>query len=124
MNCPNCNNSNYSKKFTSYSKVDYKNCNYCGCVYQDPIIKLNYSDDYWQGAVDPDGVRRNFLNERDFKIKNWYGNAINFVNKLKDVSILDIGCGLGYFLSALNGSIKKFGLEVDENIGKTGVVVM
>ncbi len=111
MNCPNCNNSNYSKKFTSYSQVDYKNCNYCGCVYQDPIIKLNYSDDYWQGAIDPDGVKRNFLNERDFKIKNWYGNAINFVNKLKDVSILDIGCGLGYFLSALNGSIKKFGLE-------------
>ena len=43
MNCPNCNNSNYSKKFTSYSQVDYKNCNNCGCVYQDPIIKLNYS---------------------------------------------------------------------------------
>lgn len=111
MNCPNCNNSNYSKKFTSYSKVDYKNCNSCGCVYQDPIIKLNYSDDYWQGAIDPDGVKRNFLNERDFKIKNWYGNAIKFVNNFKNISILDIGCGLGYFLSALNSDIKKFGIE-------------
>ena len=51
------------------------------------------------------------MNERDFKIKNWYGNAINFVNDLKNVSILDIGCGLGYFLSALNDNVKKFGLE-------------
>ena len=52
------------KKFKSYSQVDYKNCISCGCVYQDPIIKLNYSDDYWQGAIDPDGVKREIFERK------------------------------------------------------------
>ncbi len=116
MSCPNCKNSQFSHSFKSYSQVDYKRCNVCRCVYQDPIIKLDYSENYWQGAIDPDGVKRNFLNERKFKIDNWYGDTINFVNryKKKDISILDLGCGLGYFLSALNTNFKKYGIEDSE----------
>jgi len=111
MRCPNCRNKNYNSRFISYSNINYKICSNCKCIYQDPIINLNYSDDYWQGAVDPDGVKRNFLNEREFKIKNWYGEAINFVNNFKKISIMDIGCGLGYFLSAVNNDFEKFGIE-------------
>ena len=111
MSCLNCKSTKYDKKFKSYSDVVFKECSDCGCFYQDPIIKLNYSDTYWQGAIDPDGVKRNFLNEREFKIKNWYGDAINFVNSKSNISVLDIGCGLGYFLSALNLNIDKYGVE-------------
>lgn len=113
MRCPNCKSSNFSDSFKSYSEVYYKRCGSCKCVYQDPIIKLNYSDNYWQGAIDPDGIKRNFLNERKFKIDNWYGDTINFVNNLKkkNISVLDLGCGLGYFLSALNDSFIKYGIE-------------
>jgi SAM-dependent methyltransferase len=113
MNCPNCKNPEFLDFFKSYSQVHYKRCNNCRCVYQDPIIKLNYSDNYWQGAIDPDGVTRNFLNERKFKIDNWYGDTIDFVNSYekKDFSVLDLGCGLGYFLSALNTNFKKCGIE-------------
>ena len=32
----------------------------------------------------------------------------------KDISILDLGCGLGYFLSALNTNFKKYGIEDSE----------
>ena len=49
--------------------------------------------------------------EQNFKIKNWYGNTINFLNKQKGGSVLDIGCGLGFFLSALNNKWEKYGLE-------------
>ncbi len=111
MRCPNCNFSEYSEKFKSYSKVDYKKCKNCSCFYQDPIIELNYSDNYWQGAVDPDGVKRDFTKEKNFKIKNWYGDTIKFVNSKTNISVLDVGCGLGYFLSALNDKIEKYGVE-------------
>ena len=113
MNCPNCKSLEVSDSFNSYCQVNYKRCSNCECVYQDPIIEFNYSDNYWQGAIDPDGIKRNFLNERKFKIDNWYGDAINFVNnfKNKDISVLDLGCGLGYFLSTLNTNFKKYGIE-------------
>mgnify|MGYP001227835347 FL=1 len=111
MNCPNCNFSEYSEKFKSYSNIHYKKCEKCRCVYQDPIIKLDYSDNYWQGATDPDGVKRDFTKEKNFKIKNWYGDTIKFVNAKQDITVLDVGCGLGYFLSALNKNIIKYGIE-------------
>lgn len=111
MYCPNCKSTKFIKKIKSYSNVSYKKCRNCKCFYQDPIIQLNYSDNYWQGAIDPDGIKRNFTQERDFKIKNWYGDSINFVNKKSNISVLDVGCGLGYFLSALNSDIKKYGVE-------------
>ena len=111
MPCINCKSSETSKSIISYSNVSFKQCRNCGCYYQDPLIELDYSDSYWQGAIDPDGIKRNFLKERDFKIKNWYGDAINFVNSKNISSVLDIGCGLGYFLSALKPQIKKYGVE-------------
>ena len=60
MSCPNCNFSEYLEKFKSYSNIQYKKCKNCKCIYQDPITELNYSDNYWQGAIDPDGIKRNF----------------------------------------------------------------
>lgn len=112
MSCLNCKSQEYKKKFTSFSGIDFKICKDCECVYQDPIIETNYSDSYWQGGVDRDGVYRDFTQERDFKIKNWYGDVINYVNEEKrELSVLDIGCGLGYFLSGLNNNFKKYGIE-------------
>ena len=55
--------------------------------------------------------RSNHVKEKDFKLKNWYGNTIDFVNRYNNVSILDIGCGLGFFLSAIKKNIERHGLE-------------
>ena len=99
------------KKFRSYNGVNYVVCKECGCHYQDPIIKINYSDSFWQDAVDPDGIKRKFTEERDDRIKNWYGTSINLINKNRNIKVLDVGCGLGFFLSALNNSIEKYGIE-------------
>ena len=97
MNCPNCEIKASNKNFNTWNNVIYSDCKNCGCSFQNPIIKFDYNEDHWETAIDPDGVKRNFITERDFRVKNWFGNAINFVNNLKPGKILDVGCGLGCF---------------------------
>ena len=63
---------------------------------------------------DPDGTRRDLSTERDFKIRNWYGNTINHINSLEPGRILDIGAGLGFFLSAIDKSWEKHAVEISE----------
>ena len=113
MSCLNCKSIKIKKKFKSlFKSVAYSICLECGCHYQDPLIKYDYtSDDFWKRSIDPDGKFRDNTKEREFKIKNWYGDAINFTNKFDNIDVLDFGCGLGFFLSALNKNINKFGLE-------------
>jgi len=112
MKCFFCKSNRIRKSFkTKTEGVFYNVCNNCGCHYQKTIHKIDYDKNYWVNAIDPDGKKRCFVNEREDKIKNWYGQSIKFVNNFKNIKVLDLGCGLGFFLSALNSSIKKYGLE-------------
>jgi len=65
-------------------------------------------EDYWKHTNDPDGVKRE-RSESDYLIN--FKAEIDFVNELKPNSILDIGCGIGWFLKATNAS-HKHGAEV------------
>lgn len=112
MTCTFCKSIKVKNQLVSLiDNINYNICGECECHYQSPIQKVDYNDSYWHSAIDPEGNLRKFVDEREDKIKNWYGGSINFVNSLKDVSVLDLGCGLGFFLSALNKDIKKFGIE-------------
>lgn len=112
MSCLNCGSKKKKKKFISWSKVKYAICDECECHYQDPILKFNYtSSEYHQCDTDPDGNKRDLSTERETRIKNWYGDTINYTNKFSNINVLDYGCGFGFFLSALNKDIKKFGIE-------------
>lgn len=113
MNCPNCKSFNKKDTFNTWDNVTYTICKDCECAYQDPKINFNYEGDYWETAVDPDGIKRDFTKERDFRVNNWFGNAIKFVNQLKPGKILDVGCGLGCFLSGINRNWTKYGYEID-----------
>ena len=62
-------------------------CADCFCVYQDPITKLDYSESYWQGAIDLEGVKRNFTEERNFKVKNWYGDTIKYLKENQIIKV-------------------------------------
>ena len=113
MKCLNCNSTEYKKKFRSYNDVDYIICKECECHYQNQIIKENYDDSYWDGGVDPDGIKRICTDEKDieFRAKNFYGDSINVVNKNKNIKVLDVGCGLGWFIGSLNSSIEKHAID-------------
>jgi 2-polyprenyl-3-methyl-5-hydroxy-6-metoxy-1,4-benzoquinol methylase len=112
MSCTFCKSSIIEKKIKTYKGINYNICGKCSCHYQDPVIKTDYiSDSYWTCETDPDGNQRRLIDERENKIKNWYGDAVNFTNKFKDIDVLDFGCGLGFYLSALNKDIRKYGVE-------------
>ncbi len=84
-------------------------------VVQNPYHdSIDYGEGYWQAVTDPDGKTRNLLEERDFRIKNWYGNIPDLINRMPPGKILDVGCGPGHLLSAIDGCHKKFGLEISD----------
>lgn len=112
MKCSYCKSDKVKKSVISYKKINFNICDNCGCHYQFPVKETDYvSENYWKCDTDPDGNIRNLSNERDNKIKNWYGEAISFVNQFNNIKVLDYGCGLGFFLSAINNNITKFGIE-------------
>ena len=68
---------------------------------------FKYEEIYWGEIIDPDGNIRNRLNEREKYIKD-LKNELFFVNNLKPGKLMDVGCGLGFFLSGINNVWKKF----------------
>jgi len=74
-------------------------------------------DNYWSLKLDPDGKERDPFKEKKRKIKDCK-REIEYINGLKPGRILDIGCGLGYFLSAINKKWDKYGLEISSKAVK------
>ena len=80
------------------------------------MVQSIYEENYWHQITDPDGKKRNLLNEKKFKIDNWYGGIIEYVNNNfdNDSKILDIGCGLGHLISSFNKKFDKYALDVSK----------
>lgn len=75
--------------------------------------KSSFEEEYHFKSVDPDGKKRNLLNER----KNYLSNnkhLINFLRNSKPGKIIDIGCGLGWSLSCLNDKWDKYGTDISK----------
>ena len=75
------------------------------------IIKVNYEGEYWGTIIDPDGNKRDRLQERDKYLSN-FKQEINYINSLTHGKILDVGCGLGYLLSGLKEDWDRHGVEI------------
>ena len=108
MKCLFCKSDQFKEKFvSSLEQVEYFICSECGCHSQTNPIDTNYNENYWEGdVIDPDGKKRNFIEEKDFKIKNWYGDITEFTNNFSDPKVLDVGCGLGFLLSSFKTKYK------------------
>lgn len=79
-----------------------------------PLSKsASYEEDYHKIAFDPDGKKRFLIKER----KSFLRNNIHFLKYLqnsKPGKIVDIGCGLGWFLSSLNSKWDKYGIDISD----------
>ena len=78
-----------------------------------PPAETRYEENYWGEVVDPDGSRRNRLEERDHYLEN-LGAELSFIGGLAPGRLLDVGCGLGWLLSAIGDDWQKYGIEVSE----------
>lgn len=86
-----------------------------------------YGENDWKAAVDPDGKSRDRTQERSQHLED-LSHELDFVNALTPGRILDIGCGLGFFLSGVENTWEKHGIEMSQfavsAAGKWGRVVM
>ena len=83
--------------------------------YYIPLVRENdFSEDtYWLDGIDPDGKKRNRISEKEQYLSD-ISTELNYINKLKPGKILDIGCGLGWLLSAVETGWKKYGVEISK----------
>jgi len=78
-----------------------------------PPASTSYEEDYWGEVVDPDGKRRDRTFEREQHLADIV-NELDFISSLPGGRVLDIGCGLGWLLSALDPEWAKYGIEVSD----------
>ena len=77
-----------------------------------------FEENYHETAVDPDGVTRNMLSneEREHKLKNFMPEYLAELSQREEKGVLlDVGCGPGWLLSALDGTVwEKNGIEISK----------
>lgn len=76
----------------------------------------NYEEDYWGVVVDPDGVTRDRQQEsKERKLfVSRHKEKIDYINELPAGKILDVGCGQGHLLSAVDKGWQKYGVDVSK----------
>ena len=57
--------------------------------------KYTYEQNYHGTVKDPDGNKRNLINERNYKLKQ-LKYVLSYLRKTKPGKILDVGCGHGW----------------------------
>ena len=78
-----------------------------------PAPNKNFEEGYWHTVIDPDGKKRDRLAEKDQCLAD-IDYVLEYLKTVKQGTVLDVGCGLGWFLSALPKRWKKYGLEVSK----------
>jgi len=114
LGCPFCKANESRFWCIDWQGNEYVQCVKCTALHLRYPIFHEYDDSYWVNTTDPDGNSRDITKERDFKVRNWYGDIIDYVNNLPGGRVLDYGCGLGFLLSALDDKWSKVGYDVSK----------
>jgi len=96
-------NSLIDKMQTLYASSDY--------FIENNEADIDYDDSYWGTITDPDGKKRNLLNETKQQVED-VRYVWEYINSLTKGNILDVGCGLGSLLSSVSKDWKKYGIEI------------
>ena len=84
---------------------------------REPTQPVDYEQAYWGTVTDPDGHVRDRLKEREKHLED-VAAELKYLNGLPGGRLLDVGCGLGFFLSGLGDQWQKHGLEVSSFAAK------
>lgn len=111
--CPVCKKKKIISSFLDRHNIRYNTCLNCKSIYQKAISIKQQQTNYENFIIDPDGEKRFLKNEQKEKLKNWYGETINFINNQNQPGkILDYGSGLGFFLNGINKKWQKYAFEI------------
>ncbi len=110
--CAICKSAESGFYLTDYNGINYSKCDVCEYVFQDPVVPARSDEANWFAARDPDGKKRDLTQEKEFKLRNWYGDICSHFSPHSAGRILDVGCGLGYLLSAFDSKWQKYGTEL------------
>jgi len=92
-------------------------CNHCRLVFLNPryddnkLTKLYQDPQMFKSTIDPEGRARSIANERSLRVSR-FQHEVGALHKIrKDGRLLDIGCGLGFFLEALGNDYDAVGID-------------
>lgn len=118
--CSVCGNNSNKRKESIWARDKYFQaikCEKCNFISIDPCITQKGLDFYYQLNMDRRLIVKKKMNLRDTQ----YLNDRDLINKyLKKGSILDVGCGGGYFLSKFSSKFDKLGLDIDKRSKEIG----
>jgi len=81
-------------------------CKECGLVYTSPREDEETLNKIYSGVVDIDYVK-----ESEWKLKSFIWNKKKIEEYISGGKILDVGCGLGFFLETLSNNWEGYGIE-------------
>ena len=118
--CSVCGNNSKKRTNSIWAKDKYFKaiqCEKCDYISVDPCITQKGLDYYYQSNMDRRLIVKKKMKLRDVQ----YLNDRDLIYKyIKGGSILDVGCGGGYFLSKFSNKFKKVGLDIDKRSAEIG----
>ena len=121
INCHLCKKSK-NKIFANYKKYVLRECLNCGVIFSNlDLKKFLFSDFFKSNDVKFKDFKQEMIKTFNYRKKNFGAERFKYIKKNifpknKNFTVLDYGCGSGYFLNVLkDNKIKCRGIDLDKN---------
>jgi 2-polyprenyl-3-methyl-5-hydroxy-6-metoxy-1,4-benzoquinol methylase len=117
MACNLCKNKQHKIIFTK-NKYDIHKCQVCGFVFVHPLPELHILEKYYKTSYEK-GAYKLYADAEDIRLKINEWRFAEIAPYLNNGNILDVGCGVGYFLNvASKNNLSTYGTEFSEQAVK------